>query len=150
MLGAVREIQSYRLVMSLPFNMTGSVNIGNISDPLANLAQQQVDQNEQRDEDKPLTDLSQLFHVGQVLPCFVLDVDTQRRHAQLTINPRLVNSQIVARNLRLNMVCDLMISYVKYSSMYMLLVSTHSLNVRKHVVNLGNVFVSSSGSLSKS
>ena len=94
--------------MSLPFNMTGSVNIGNISDPLANLAQQQVDQDEQRDEDKPLTDLSQLFHVGQVLPCFVLDVDTKRRHAQLTINPRLVNGQIVAKNLRPNMVCDLL------------------------------------------
>lgn len=108
MLAAVREIQTYRLVMSLPFNMTGSVNIGNISDPLANLAQQQVDQDEQRDEDKPLTDLSQLFHVGQVLPCFVLDVDTKRRHAQLTINPRLVNGQIVAKNLRPNMVCDLL------------------------------------------
>lgn len=108
MLAAVREIQSYRLVMSLPFNMTGSVNIGDISDPLANLAQQQIDQDEQRDEDKPLTELSRLFHVGQILPCFVLDVDTKRRHVQLTINPRLVNSHIVAKNLRPNMVCDLM------------------------------------------
>lgn len=94
MLCAVREVHQYRLIVSLPFNMTGSVNIGNISDPLA--------QQFESEDEGGVPELKELFRIGQVLPCYVLETD--ERNIQLALNPRLVNSHMTAKSLRPNMV----------------------------------------------
>ena len=39
-LGAVREIGEYDVTVSLPFNMVGSVGLGDISDPLLRTLQE--------------------------------------------------------------------------------------------------------------
>jgi rRNA biogenesis protein RRP5 len=91
-LGAVCAVHQYKMIMSLPFNMTGSVNIGDVSDPLAA-------KGDQFDES---LELSQMFHVGQIFPCYVLSVD-DKNHVMLSINPRLVNVHLTARTLYPNM-----------------------------------------------
>ena len=97
---AVREIQQYRLLMSLPFNMTGSVNIGNISDPLSAI----INTKEEEEEEKEVPDLSKMYRVGQLLPCYVLHNDTNEKLVQLSINPKLINNQLTSKDLLPNMV----------------------------------------------
>lgn len=49
--------------------------------------------------------LSRLFHVGQLLPCYVLGVEGGSR-VSLSTNPRLVNSHLTHRDIRPGMVTD--------------------------------------------
>lgn len=92
---AVREIQQYKLIVSLPFNFTGSINIGNISDPLA--SQFDPDSSEMK-----VPELSKMFCVGQLLPCYILEGGD--KIIQLSINPCLVNRHLKGNNLCSNMV----------------------------------------------
>ena len=96
-LGAVREIHQYRLLLSLPFNMTGFVNIGDVSDPLAA---------EGHDSEEDAPNLLEMFYIGQILTCYVLEVTVQQKHVPLALNPRLVNCHLTAKSLHPNMVSD--------------------------------------------
>ena len=80
MLGAVREIHQFELVVSLPYNLRGSISIGDISDAFAGLL---------REEGCP--DLDRLYYVGQLLTCYVLEMDLARKIVKLSINPKIVN-----------------------------------------------------------
>ena len=48
--------------------------------------------------------LSRLFSVGQLLPCYVLGVEGGTR-VSLSVNPRLVNAHLTHRDIRPGMVC---------------------------------------------
>lgn len=80
--------------------MTGSVNIGNISDPLSTI----INTKEEEEEEKEVPDLSKMYRVGQLLPCYVLHNDTNEKLVQLSINPKLINSQLTSKDLLPNMV----------------------------------------------
>lgn len=99
---AIKEVQQYRLLMSLPFNMTGSVNIGDVSDPLSGLINT-GDEGEEFDE-KKVPDLSKMYRIGQLLSCYVLKVNDSKKQVQLSINPKLINNQLTTKNLIPNMV----------------------------------------------
>lgn len=82
--------------------MSGSVNIGDISDPLAD--RQELTESDEED----LLSLSELFYVGQTLPCYVLEVLSQQKYVPVALNPRLVNCHLTAKSLRPNMVIVLL------------------------------------------
>ena len=48
-------------------------------------------------------DLTLLFHVGQILPCYIISVNSEKRQVQLSVNPRLVNSSVMKENILPNM-----------------------------------------------
>ena len=61
----------------------------------------------QSEEDlvKPvLPELPSLFHVGQLVICVVISVDVQRRHIELSLNPKLVNAHVTGKTVQHNMV----------------------------------------------
>ena len=138
LLGAVREIHQNSIILSLPFNMCGSVGINNISDALSGAIQKEVlkdkdtcnskegddenvevagEQDEGRaveiaatqedisDLSGSLLDLTLLFHVGQILPCYIISVNSEKRQVQLSLNPRLINGSVMKDNILPNMVC---------------------------------------------
>ena len=82
-LGAVREIHQCELVVSLPYNLRGSVGIGDISDVLVGLLQKEG-----------CPDLHRLYYVGQLLTCYVLETDLARKIVKLTINPSIINNNV--------------------------------------------------------
>ena len=43
MLGAVREIHTYDITVSLPYNMVGVVSLSDVSDPLLELVKREVE-----------------------------------------------------------------------------------------------------------
>ncbi len=49
-LGAVLEVQEFELILSLPFNMRGSVAISDVSDQLSQRLSLEADQLEQSDQ----------------------------------------------------------------------------------------------------
>lgn len=51
-LGAVREIHSHDMTVSLPFNMVGVVNLKDVSDPLLELVRKEVEEEEDDDDGK--------------------------------------------------------------------------------------------------
>lgn len=82
-LGAVREVHQFELIMSLPYNLRGCVGIGDVSDPLVAVL---------REDARP--DLGRLHYVGQLLTCYVLEMDLARKIAKLSINPKIVNGDV--------------------------------------------------------
>ena len=82
--------------MSLPFNMTGSVNIGDVSDPLSSLINTVE---EEESGGKKVPDLSKMYRVGQLLSCYVLNVNDSEKQVKLSINPKLINNQLTTKNL---------------------------------------------------
>ena len=52
-----------------------------------------------------LLDLTRLLHVGQILPCCIISVNSEKRQVELSLNPRLVNSLVMKDNILPNMVC---------------------------------------------
>ena len=127
-LGAVLEIHEYVAVLSLPFNMRGTVAISDISDHVTKLVEseaQRLDASQDEDDEEDVSfsepDLStasiiiatlqdsgasaskvplmeRLFSVGQLLPCYVLAVHNSR--INLSINPRLVNEHLTTKDLK--------------------------------------------------
>ena len=90
--------------MSLPFNMTGSVNIGDVSDPLSSLINTVEEEEEEESGGKKVPDLSKMYRVGQLLSCYVLNVNDSEKQVKLSINPKLINNQLTTKNLIPNMV----------------------------------------------
>ena len=55
--------------------------------------------------------LGRLFHVGQLLPCYVLGVEGGTR-VSLSVNPRLVNTHLTHRDIRPGMVSSVLVGVV--------------------------------------
>ena len=51
-LGAVREISELELLVSLPHNMTGTVAISNVSDPVTEKLEAEADMKEKEEEEE--------------------------------------------------------------------------------------------------
>ena len=58
-------------------------------------------------DSKGALSLSKLFHVGQLLPFSVLEEVRTKNLVALTVNPRIVNSNLSASDIRPNMVSEM-------------------------------------------
>ena len=58
-------------------------------------------------DSKGALSLSKLFRVGQLLPFSVLEEVRTKNLVALTVNPRIVNSNLSASDIRPNMVSDM-------------------------------------------
>lgn len=59
-------------------------------------------------DSKGALSLSKLFRAGQLLPFSVLEKVRTKNLVALTVNPRIVNSNLSASDIRPNMVSDMM------------------------------------------
>ncbi|XP_013409500.1 protein RRP5 homolog isoform X4 [Lingula anatina] len=112
-LGCVKEIQEYELVLNLPNGLKGFVPITSISDTYTKLLQQMVASNDgEKEEDIP--SLHDLFTVGQVLCCKCVELvggkKAGKKRLKLTINPGEVNKSLQASGLKGGMVIPCSVS----------------------------------------
>lgn len=102
-LGAVLEVRDFEVLVSLPYNLRGSIAITDVSDPLTAAAESEArrldgEEDETETAEGPETPrLERLFQVGSLLPCYVMAVDG--RKVALSVNPRLVNSNRTPRDI---------------------------------------------------
>ena len=69
-----------------------------------------ITDNSRNDATGTLSNLSSLFHTGQLVVCCVLSV--QKSHVELSINPKHVNSNVTAKTIVPNMVSTYFIVHV--------------------------------------
>ena len=98
LLGCVKEIREFEVILSLPFNIQVQLSHANISDPISEIVVREIEM-ESEDEEEGLTDrkdslpeLKHLFYVGQYLVCRVVGVKDKK--ISVSINPRLINEDL--------------------------------------------------------
>uniref|UniRef100_A0ABM0MCT6 Protein RRP5 homolog n=1 Tax=Saccoglossus kowalevskii TaxID=10224 RepID=A0ABM0MCT6_SACKO len=94
LLGAVKEIHEYELIISLPHGLTGYVAITDISDVYNRLLQRFTDGDNEDLVKEDLPSLMDYFNIGQYVSCAVKELNTAVkgvRRTQLTLLSRVVN-----------------------------------------------------------
>ncbi|RXM27397.1 Protein RRP5-like [Acipenser ruthenus] len=99
-LGCVKEVKDFELVVGLPNGLTGYVQVTSISDGYTKLLNDQVDAGEAVEE---VLTLARLYTPGMVVRCVVstLGLTKEGHHSvKLSINPREVNKGLNAASLK--------------------------------------------------
>uniref|UniRef100_A0A7N8YQG1 Protein RRP5 homolog n=1 Tax=Mastacembelus armatus TaxID=205130 RepID=A0A7N8YQG1_9TELE len=101
MLGCVKEVTDFEVMVGLPCGLQGFLSIRNISDSYTRLLSEQLG------SETEICSLPHLFHPGMVLRCAVAKLDITKGGAlsiQLSINPKLVNKALTSNSLKPGMV----------------------------------------------
>ncbi|XP_078079096.1 protein RRP5 homolog isoform X2 [Mustelus asterias] len=112
LLGCVKGVTDFELVIGLPHGFTGYVSLTNICDAYTKFLREQL--NEELSED--LTSLSDLYSPGTVVRCIVSELGKTKasRHSlKLSINPKDVNKALSPGALRTGMLLSGCVSSVE-------------------------------------
>ncbi|NWQ60507.1 RRP5 protein, partial [Neopipo cinnamomea] len=113
LLGCIKEVSDYELVISLPNGLLGFVPITQISDAYSKLLSQQVAHGELPEG---LNSLSDMYSPGTLVRCIVTSVersDDGRRSIKLSIDPKKVNKGLNASALATGMLLSGSVSSVE-------------------------------------
>eukprot|EP01116_Phalansterium_solitarium_P003177 TRINITY_DN1386_c1_g1_i1.p1 TRINITY_DN1386_c1_g1~~TRINITY_DN1386_c1_g1_i1.p1 ORF type:complete len:2083 (+),score=1015.05 TRINITY_DN1386_c1_g1_i1:162-6410(+) len=102
LLGAVRDTTDLDLVLSLPNNLKGFVNLTEISDVLTERLERSTghDAEAADAEEPPLPELSRWFSAGQLVPCRLIQLDsTGANRVELSTRERHLNAGIARESL---------------------------------------------------
>ncbi|XP_048464836.1 protein RRP5 homolog isoform X3 [Rhincodon typus] len=112
LLGCVKEVTDFELVVGLPHGLTGYVSLTNICDAYTKSLREQID--EELSED--LVALSDLYSPGMVVRCAVYELGKTKanRHSlKLSINPKDVNKALSPGALQAGMLLSGCVSSVE-------------------------------------
>ncbi|XP_060588543.1 protein RRP5 homolog [Ruditapes philippinarum] len=100
MLGYVRQIKNYAVMIALPNGLSGVVPITNISQAYSESLQRFSEGQNQNAEG--ICTLAELFQVGMIVPCKLTELEksAENNMLTLTINPKDVNSDLSSASLR--------------------------------------------------
>uniref|UniRef100_A0A8C3BAH3 Protein RRP5 homolog n=1 Tax=Cairina moschata TaxID=8855 RepID=A0A8C3BAH3_CAIMO len=96
LLGCIKEVSDFELVISLPNGLTGFVPVTQISDAYSKMLSKQVAQGELLED---LHSLLDMYSPGMLVRCIVTSVEKSadgRRSIKLSINPKNVNKGLHA------------------------------------------------------
>ncbi|NXF82226.1 RRP5 protein, partial [Sclerurus mexicanus] len=113
LLGCIKEVSDYELVISLPNGLSGFVPITQISDAYSKLLSKQVAQGELPEG---LNSLSDMYSPGTLVRCIVASIekgDDGRRSIKLSIDPKKVNKGLNASALTTGMLLSGSVSSVE-------------------------------------
>ncbi|NXC28467.1 RRP5 protein, partial [Campylorhamphus procurvoides] len=113
LLGCIKEVTDYELVISLPNGLSGFVPITQISDAYSTLLTKQVAQGELPEG---LNSLSDMYSPGTLVRCIVASVekgDDGRRSIKLSIDPKKVNKGLNSSALTTGMLLSGSVSSVE-------------------------------------
>ncbi|NWR32721.1 RRP5 protein, partial [Tachuris rubrigastra] len=113
LLGCIKEVSDYELVISLPNGLLGFVPVTQISDAYSKLLSQQVAQGQLPEG---LNSLPDMYSPGTLVRCIVTSVeksDDGRRSIKLSIDPRKVNKGLNASALATGMLLSGSVSSVE-------------------------------------
>ncbi|XP_022789365.1 protein RRP5 homolog [Stylophora pistillata] len=108
-LGAIREVNEYDMVMSLPNGLSGFVHITNVNEKITERLKNILEVDESGDtEDTPsFPGLTKFFAVGSLVQCSVLETEGSKpgqRKIKLSVDPKELNSGITKSSLKQGMV----------------------------------------------
>ncbi|XP_033098849.1 protein RRP5 homolog [Anneissia japonica] len=115
LLGAVREIHDIELVISLPNNLHGYVQITDINDKYTERIREEQqketkevesEDDDNNDEQQELPTLHEAFSIGDIVICRVKELVMVKGHSRilLTLNPADITTHLSADNLKESMV----------------------------------------------
>ncbi|NWR86069.1 RRP5 protein, partial [Furnarius figulus] len=113
LLGCIKEVSDYELVISLPNGLSGFVPITQISDAYSKLLSKQVAQGELPEG---LNSLLDMYSPGTLVRCIVASIekgDDGRRSIKLSIDPKKVNKGLNASALTTGMLLSGSVSSVE-------------------------------------
>ncbi|XP_075011064.1 protein RRP5 homolog isoform X3 [Calonectris borealis] len=113
LLGCIKEVSDYELVISLPNGLSGFVPVTQISDAYSKMLSKQVAQGELLED---LNTLSDMYSPGTLVRCIVTSVEKSadgRRSIKLSINPKKVNKGLNASALTSGMLLSGFVSSVE-------------------------------------
>ncbi|KAM8805938.1 protein RRP5 homolog [Eudromia elegans] len=113
LLGCVKEVNDFELVISLPNGLCGFVPVTQISDAYSKLLSDQVAGRELQED---LNSLSDMYSPGTLVRCIVTSVEKSadgRRSIRLSVNPKKVNKGLTAAALTAGMLLSGMVSSVE-------------------------------------
>ncbi|NXG03385.1 RRP5 protein, partial [Sakesphorus luctuosus] len=113
LLGCIKEVSDYELVISLPSGLSGFVPVTQISDAYSKLLSKQVAQGELPED---LNSLSDMYSPGTLVRCIVTGIektDDGRRSIKLSIDPKKVNKGLNASALATGMLLSGSVSSVE-------------------------------------
>uniref|UniRef100_A0A8B9Z698 Protein RRP5 homolog n=1 Tax=Buteo japonicus TaxID=224669 RepID=A0A8B9Z698_9AVES len=113
LLGCIKEVSDYELVVSLPSGLSGFVPVTQISDAYSKLLSKEVAQGELLED---LNSLSDMYSPGMLVRCIVTSVEKSadgRRSIKLSIDPKKVNKGLNASALASGMLLSGFVSSVE-------------------------------------
>ncbi|XP_065495074.1 protein RRP5 homolog [Caloenas nicobarica] len=113
LLGCIKEVSDYELVVSLPNGLTGFVPVTQISDTYSKMLSKQLAQGELLED---LNSLSDMYYPGTLVRCIVTSVERSadgRRSIKLSIDPKKVNNGLNASALASGMLLSGFVSSVE-------------------------------------
>ncbi|NXF33701.1 RRP5 protein, partial [Nyctibius bracteatus] len=113
LLGCIKEVSDYELVISLPNGFSGFVPVTQISDAYSKMLSKQVAQGELLED---LNSLSDMYSPGTLVRCIVTSVEKSadgRRSIKLSIDPKKVNKGLNASALASGMLLSGFVSSVE-------------------------------------
>uniref|UniRef100_A0A672TTY3 Protein RRP5 homolog n=1 Tax=Strigops habroptila TaxID=2489341 RepID=A0A672TTY3_STRHB len=113
LLGCIKEVSDYELVISLPNGLSGFVPVTQISDAYSKLLSKQVAQGELLED---LNSLVDMYSPGTLVRCIVTTIEKSadgRRSIKLSIDPKKVNNGLNASALASGMLLSGFVSSVE-------------------------------------
>ncbi|XP_010131602.1 PREDICTED: protein RRP5 homolog [Buceros rhinoceros silvestris] len=113
LLGCVKEVSDYELVVSLPNGLSGFVPVTQICDAYSKMLSKEVAQGELLED---LNSLSDLYSPGTLVRCIVTSVEKSadgRRSIKLSVDPKKVNKGLSASALTSGMLLSGFVSSVE-------------------------------------
>ncbi|XP_055661841.1 protein RRP5 homolog isoform X2 [Falco peregrinus] len=113
LLGCIKEVSDYELVISLPNGLSGFVPVTQISDAYSKMLSKQVAQGELLED---LNSLLDMYSPGTLVRCVVTSAEKSadgRRSIKLSINPKKVNKGLNASSLASGMLLSGFVSSVE-------------------------------------
>ncbi|XP_032844612.2 protein RRP5 homolog [Tyto alba] len=113
LLGCIKEVSDYELVISLPSGLSGFVPVTQISDAYSKMLSKQVAQGELLED---LNSLMDMYSPGTLVRCIVTSVEKSadgRRSIKLSVDPKKVNKGLNASTLASGMLLSGFVSSVE-------------------------------------
>ncbi|KAJ8026191.1 Protein RRP5-like [Holothuria leucospilota] len=108
-LGAVKEIREFELIVSLPNGIIGHVQITKISNAFTNLLEKLSTLAMEEEALESATSLNRLYNLGDLVSCRVLEVKAEKNNytkVDLSLNPADVNKDLMISMIHTNMILN--------------------------------------------
>ncbi|CAH3149742.1 unnamed protein product, partial [Porites evermanni] len=106
-LGAIKEVNEYDMVISLPNGLSGFVHITHINEKITEKLKEELEAGETKDSETNLPELGKFFTTGCLVQCSVLELEGSKpgqKKIKLSLEPKEVNSSLSKSSLKPGMV----------------------------------------------
>jgi len=115
-LGAIREVNEYDMVISLPNGLSGFVHITHINEKITERLKEELQADDSEDTETSFPELGKFFTIGSLVQCSVSELEGSKpgqKKIKLSLDPKEVNSGLSKSSLKQGMVLPGYVSSVE-------------------------------------